>query len=216
MRLISLPNSFRTSCKMWIRSVQFEVCLYNRTHTDLPNWQCLVHTRRSLSFMSLVHRPRGDIWLAVPVENLTQFPVVLFKKAKERGTTYCRAQAVRSGHTAASSQGDEYQHISKHSSSLYSVHVRADGAPTAGLQNMRVSPPVSTFGPSDTVTTGSPRGQTVHQQRSVCVCVCECRERSPVTLYWIIYNQTQAAENGAFTEDKAWGKCCPVYIIMSR
>lgn len=78
---------------MWIRSVQFEVWLYDCTHTALPNWQCLVHTRHSLSFMSLVHRPRG--YLAHCANGkLDSISRSFFKKAKEHGTTNCRAEAV--------------------------------------------------------------------------------------------------------------------------
>lgn len=63
-------------------------------------------------------------------------------------------------------QVDESQHISNHSRYyklwqngrfLYSVHVIAFR--TAGLQNLRASPPVSTFGPSDTVTRENLRGR---------------------------------------------------------
>ncbi len=74
--------------------------------------------------------------------------------------------------------------FSKHSGFLYSVHVRAHGAPTAGLQNLRASPLVSIFGPSDTVTTGNLR-----DTGSVCLSTVEPKSLTGlrrVTLYRII------------------------------
>lgn len=72
----------------------------------------------------------------------------------------------------------------KHSNSFhnnfpYSVHMRTDGAPTAGLQNLRARPPVSTFGPSDTVTRGTLRDRFLNDTGSVCLSTVEPRTTQP-------------------------------------
>lgn len=122
------------------------------------------------------------IWLIVPVENLTELPAVFQKRPRQRNVPLFTEQ--RRCFLAAQQQAindrnhrDECQHISKHSSSLWLVCARAGGDLTAGLQHLRASPPVSTFRPSDTVTTGDPRGRS--DMGSVCSSAVEPRTAQP-------------------------------------
>lgn len=126
-------------------------------------------------------------------------------------------------------QVDESQHISNHSRYyklwhngrfLYSVHVIAFR--TAGLQNLRASPPsqhIWTIWHSDKREPQGEISQRFEYSGAKERIAWEgCRERSGVTFYWLICinNQGQAVENAAFIEEWAWRKCCQLRIIMSQ
>lgn len=102
-------------------------------------------------------------------------------------------------------QGDDCQHISNHSSFLYSVHVRAYGAPTAGLQNLGAPPPgqhIWTIWHSDNrelqghISQQHEKCLFEHSRAKDHTASRGCGERNSVKLYWIIWinNQRLAAE----------------------
>ena len=164
---------FHTCCRIWIHFVRVKV-LHTYTLPNCTSSQCLAHTAHSISFMSpeLMHRPSG--YLAHCARGKLERVSSSFSKRQRKMLLIAEQRRPFSAHSSRLSmsiRGDECQHISKHAHFLYSVHMRADGAPNAGLQNLPANPPrpVSTFEPSDTVTTGSTSGTDLTATREVCV-----------------------------------------------
>ncbi len=135
---------------------------------------------------------------------------LFFKKGKEKHHSL-QSRGNGSGYTTL---GDQWQKLSS-SSALYSLHVRAAEALTAGLHHLQARPQESAH--LDHLTwwqRGTLRDRCHSDTRSLCSRTVEPRpaqphgaaERNNATLYWIIWinNLTQAAEKAAFTKDKAW------------
>lgn len=179
--LCSAVQAFRFSC---IHTRCVIEPLYNALFT-----QCTVY--HSWAWSSCTDPVES--WLIAPSENLTEFPAV-FQKVKGKGKC----------HLLQSRGGTFWPHSSRlsvtktkemnvsifqttatiisydtDSSFLYSAHVRASRAPTAGLQNLRASPPVSTFGPSDNVTTGNLGDRFHNDTGSVCLSTVKPRTAQP-------------------------------------
>ena len=194
---------FHTCCRIWIHFVRVKV-LHTYTLPNCTSSQCLAHTAHSISFMSpeLMHRPSG--YLAHCASGKLERVSSSFSKRQRKMLLIAEQRRPFSAHSSRLSmsiRGDECQHISKHAHFLYSVHMRADGAPNAGLQNLPANPPpLAQSAHLNHLTQwqqGAPQGQ-ISQRHGKCVFehIVEtrtarasqgCRESSRVTLYWIIW-----------------------------
>lgn len=139
-----------------------------------------------------------DIWLTAPVENLTEFPAML-KKEKEKQKQRKMPLITEQGcafwpHSSSLSMTRTnkvnlsiFQTAASVLLWLNNSFVYADHVSTYQVQ---MCGPVSTFGPSDTVTTGNLRDRFQSHTISVCSCTLAPRitqphraaERGPVSL----------------------------------
>lgn len=210
MSQCSFPSSFTHAVESEFTLFRSQRCIHTHClivplHNALLTQRTVYHSWAQSSCTDPV-----DIWLIVPTENLSEFPAV---SQKAKGKCYLlQSRGGPSAHTAAGYQwASEEMNVSIFQSTLIFCIQFTWGQTELQMLDcrtcQRTPPPPTPIWPSDTVTTGNTSGTDLTATQEVCVGAHSgdkdrtgsrgCRERSRVTLYWIIWINNRAGCGGS-------------------